>query len=181
MPKDFVKKLGLGLDKFSKFYYTILVSLRGVAMLLELKQLFDVVDDEKRIDYSLDLSDYRLFQNCPFPKPVKIKGKVFNRAGIVTLQLDVSTEAVFVCDRCLDEFQQPFHEQFEHILVRKLNSQSDDYIVVEDARLDLDELVLSDMLLSLPTKILCSEDCQGLCVNCGANLNVADCECGKQE
>ena len=148
-------------------------------MIIYLRQLFDVIGDHKRIDYKLDLSEYTLDQNKPFPHPVHVVGEITNQVGIVTLQMTVSTLANFVCDRCLDEFQVDYEEEFEHIIVRKLTGQNDDYIVAENARLDLDELVLNDVALSLPTKILCKEDCKGLCCNCGANLNITECKCGE--
>lgn len=45
--------------------------------------------------------------------------------------------------------------------------------------LDLEELILSDILLELPTKLLCKEDCKGLCPHCGCNLNHQSCDCNK--
>ena len=47
--------------------------------------------------------------------------------------------------------------------------------------MDLDDLVVSDILLSLPTKIICKEDCEGLCPSCGINRNVDTCECQKKQ
>ena len=44
----------------------------------------------------------------------------------------------------------------------------------------LKELVLSDLLLNLPMKHLCREDCKGLCPGCGVNLNREPCRCKKQ-
>ena len=52
-------------------------------------------------------------------------------------------------------------------------------MVCEDNVLELDELVISDLLLQLPTKILCKEDCKGLCFKCGKDLNDGDCDCPK--
>ena len=46
--------------------------------------------------------------------------------------------------------------------------------------IDLDELVMSDLLLTLPMKHLCREDCKGLCAQCGKNLNEGDCGCIKK-
>ena len=43
--------------------------------------------------------------------------------------------------------------------------------------MDLDELIRTDILLELPTKFLCKEDCKGLCPTCGKNLNEGACNC----
>ncbi|MBQ8120226.1 MAG: DUF177 domain-containing protein, partial [Ruminococcus sp.] len=41
------------------------------------------------------------------------------------------------------------------------------------------ELAVSDLLLQLPTKILCKDDCKGLCYTCGHNLYEGECGCNK--
>ena len=67
--------------------------------------------------------------------------------------------------------------------MRELNTDSTDteeYVVCEEGVLDLTELVRTDFLLELPTKVLCREDCQGLCPQCGKNLNFDSCQCKKQ-
>ena len=62
-----------------------------------------------------------------------------------------------------------------------LNSENDDdeFIVAENYRVDIDEIALSDLLLELPTKLLCKDDCKGLCPVCGCDLNESECNCQK--
>ena len=60
----------------------------------------------------------------------------------------------------------------------KRQEEDDDVIQIGPERtLDLDELLRSDILLELPYKYLCSEDCKGLCASCGKNLNEGPCGC----
>ena len=54
------------------------------------------------------------------------------------------------------------------------------YILVPDGKLDLSQLALEDVFLSLPSKLLCSEDCKGICPQCGKNLNEGPCDCKKE-
>jgi uncharacterized protein len=150
-------------------------------MIIELKQVFDIVGESFSFDYPLDLSDYELFGYHPFTSPVNVKGEVSNKAGVVFLQYSADFTLKLHCDRCLDVFNRDFHFAFEQILVTELNSDNDEYIVVEDNRLDLDELCISDILLNLPSKLLCSSDCKGLCPKCGVNLNHQSCLCKKNE
>ena len=49
----------------------------------------------------------------------------------------------------------------------------------EGDEIDLDELVREQLALSLPTRVLCREDCRGLCDQCGADLNRETCDCQK--
>ena len=113
--------------------------------------------------------------------PVLAEGEIENRAGVVKLVFSVKFPLHLCCDRCLGEFDRDFEYSFEHILVRRLNTDNDEYVVCEDGVLELDELIRSDLLLELPAKVLCSPDCKGLCPVCGKNRNFDSCECDKKE
>ena len=66
------------------------------------------------------------------------------------------------------------------ISTRRLSGEeNDEYLVVPDGLVNLDELVYADVVLELPSKNVCSEDCRGLCECCGANLNHGACGCKK--
>jgi len=147
-------------------------------MQIDLKQLFDVNGETLSIDTSLDLSDYRLFGRQPIKSPVAVKGIVQNNVGVVTLKLDISLTLSVSCDRCLAPLEIDRRLSFEHTLVKKLYNESyDDYIVIPDAMLDLDQTARADIILELPSKFLCSDDCKGLCPICGKNLNLEPCGC----
>ncbi len=150
-------------------------------MNIDLRQLFEVVDERQSFAYDLNLRDYELFNGKPFITPVAVEGVLKNVAGIVTLHYSVHFTMALKCDRCLKEFEQVFSEKFEHVLVNRLESEDGDFILVEDMLLNLDELVISDVVLSMPSKILCSEDCKGLCPICGKDLNQGDCGCTEPE
>ena len=146
-------------------------------MIIDLRQLFELVDEQVPVEYDLDLRDYELFNGKPFITPVAVRGLLKNVAGIVTLDYSVKFTMKLACDRCLKEFEREFSERFEHSLVNRLESDDEDFILVEDMLLNLDELVVSDVLLAMPSKILCSEECKGLCPKCGKDLNQGDCGC----
>lgn len=150
-------------------------------MIIELKQVFDIIGESIKIDYSIDLSDYELFDDRPFITPVSVKGEIFNRAGVVYLNYSNSFTLKLNCDRCLEGFTMDFNNSYEQILVSNPETDNDEYIIVDNKKLDIDELCLSDILLNLPSKLLCSRDCKGLCPKCGANLNQTDCLCVKKE
>lgn len=146
-------------------------------MKVQLKELFELVGQVKDIDYSIELSELEEYDSYNFATPVRICGKAENRAGVVTLRYSAEFTLNQVCDRCLKEFTQGFNYQFEHILVRSTNTGSDEFVVCGDNILDMNGLAISDLLLQLPTKILCREDCKGLCPKCGKDLNEGNCEC----
>jgi uncharacterized protein len=58
---------------------------------------------------------------------------------------------------------------------------NDEIILVEDLKLDLDELVYTEIIISLPMKHLCRADCKGICSGCGKNLNEGECNCSTKQ
>lgn len=146
-------------------------------MLLKLRQLFDREGEKKDIFLDIPLEELGIYSGVgTFLTPVSLRGKAVNRAGVVTLSYNIRFTLRHLCDRCLNEFDREYDEDFEHILV-KSTSSDDEYVVCPNDTLDVNELAVSDLLLSLPAKILCREDCKGLCPVCGQDLNVAECKC----
>jgi len=80
------------------------------------------------------------------------------------------------CDRCLKEFERAYHYDFDHIVVSSSNGDNDDYIVADGESIELNEAAVTDLLLQLPTKNLCKDDCKGLCMVCGCDLNESYCD-----
>ena len=147
-------------------------------MQLDLKKLFDAEGQVLPFEQKLDLSDVEQWGDRPFKIPVELKGKVQNRAGIVTVEYSADYLLSANCARCLEPVEQKKHQDFFHTVVRRLNQEEDDdYIVCEDGILDMDLLAQDDILLELPIRMLCSEDCKGLCPMCGCNLNEKQCSC----
>ncbi|MGN0586758.1 MAG: YceD family protein [Oscillospiraceae bacterium] len=146
-------------------------------MIINLKQLYEIVGEKQIVDYAVPSERLDEVKGYSFAGPVTVKGKIINRAGIVILDYTVMFTLNAVCDRCLAEFEREFSCDFEHILVRSVNTDNDEYIVTESDQLDMDELVIMDMLLQIPSKMLCREDCKGLCPHCGTDLNYNECNC----
>ena len=77
----------------------------------------------------------------------------------------------------MKEFSRDYDLSFDHIVVPSIsNDDNDDYIVADGESIELNEIALTDMLLSLPTKNLCRDDCKGLCMVCGCDLNEGQCD-----
>ncbi len=149
-------------------------------MLIELEPIFNNIGEQKSFDYTIDFSNQEF--NCvfPFKTPVMVKGVVKNAAGIVVLESDVTVTYDGPCDRCGEEIEKNFDFSFSHTLVQSLNDEeNDDLMLVEDMHFDVDEIIFEDVFLSLPTKILCSDECAGVCPQCGKNLNSGKCDCQK--
>lgn len=146
-------------------------------MVINLRQLYEIIGEKSDINAEISPERLKDIQGYSFIGPVALNGTVQNRAGVVTLNYTAHLTISAECDRCLTGFEREFVFDFEHILVRSLNGDNDDYVVTENDTLELDELAVNDVLLQMPTKLLCMEECKGLCFRCGADLNVSDCGC----
>ncbi len=149
-------------------------------MVVNLKQLYNIVGEKLALDYTVDEERLRSVKGYVFSNPITVKGTVENRAGVVLLKYNADFTLHICCDRCLAEFERDYSYDFSHTLVRSLNSggdEYDEYVVTEADKLDMDELAVMDCLLELPSKLLCKEDCKGLCPVCGTNLNEKQCNC----
>lgn len=150
-------------------------------MLFELKSVFLNEDYEQQLHYELDISAIDVDGVFPFTSPVSVTASAQNRASLVTLTLDCAYDYSRSCDRCGEPFTRREQKLFTHRLAQTLADEgNDDYIETPDFTVELDEVVISDILLNLPQKNLCRDDCRGLCQRCGFNLNEGDCGCEKQ-
>ncbi len=161
----------------------VCVMLSGSAdMLFELKSVFQNEGEEKQTEYKLDMADVDIDGVFPFKSPVDVVATAKNRAGLVTLYLELSFDYNRSCDRCGEEFTKRMNMSFIHKLAQTLiDDGNDDYIETPDFTLELDEVAVSDILLSLPSKNLCRDDCKGLCQICGQNLNNGECSCDRRQ
>ncbi len=148
-------------------------------MIINLKQLFNIDGEHKNIDYNIMPDELSQFREVSFASPVHIKGTIRNRAGVVVLEFSADFTLHLTCDRCLKEFDKDYHFNFSHTIVQSANADNDEYIIAEKESIDLNDIAVMDLILEMPSKFLCREDCKGLCMVCGCNLNESECDCLK--
>ncbi len=110
---------------------------------------------------------------------IRKTGSTYNLKGTLTFKLRHQ------CARCLEEFEREYEEKMDYIFrrgsermareIRLKGEDLDTYYIIED-HIDLLPLFHDTILLAIPMKPLCREDCRGLCPVCGHNLNKGDCE-----
>lgn len=83
------------------------------------------------------------------------------------------------CDRCLTEVPVVLKLDFERMILSPeiQGEEADDFSYMDGFSLDVDALVHDEILINWPAKILCKEDCRGICPVCGQNLNERECGC----
>ena len=122
-----------------------------------------------------------------FPSPMKVKGEITNTAGYMRMTLSMSVEYQAECARCLSPVSGEFTLDLEKTVApRNLlgdlpEDKLDDYAIIEDGFLDMDEPLREQLEMEFPARFLCREDCRGLCQKCGKNLNEGDCDCDHRD
>ncbi len=151
-------------------------------MIIDLKHIFVNDNSSQPLEYSLDMSDLEYMGEYPLKKPVKLKGKIFNKASLVRLEASVVFEYEAPCDRCGTNTRREHTVTLDKSLAVSIEAEeSDTILITPDMKLNLDELVYSEVVVSLPMKHLCDEECKGICFKCGKNLNEGECNCVKKE
>ncbi len=85
------------------------------------------------------------------------------------------------CDRCLEPVVIPFSYEVGREVDFGDEDQEEEPAYLEGYVLDVDALVRDELFVHMPMKVLCREDCRGICNRCGANLNHGDCGCDRTE
>jgi len=126
------------------------------------------IKEKKKVQMSfLDDSIKELIKDCKFNEPVEIKCTFILKPDKVTLNIEISGLLSANCDRCLENFTRTIK------ITEKRDIKFDEF----GEEFNISEEAFQDILLSLPMKFLCSEDCKGLCPICGQNLNFGKCNC----
>ena len=157
-------------------------------MKLDLRAL--LADECRTVPVSFDLepktdshNHFSGLTDVRFTEPVRVAGTITNTAGYIRMVLTLSVDYIAPCARCLEDVSGSFSFDVERTVVTPKMTEGltedriDELVIVEDGFLDIDELLLEVLELSFPFRFLCREDCKGLCVRCGKNLNHGDCGC----
>ena len=122
-----------------------------------------------------------------FPSPMKVSGEITNTAGYMRMTLTMSVDYVAQCARCLSPVTGQFTLDLEKTVApRNLlgdldEDKLDEFAIIEDGFLDMDEQLREQLEMEFPMRFLCREDCKGLCPKCGKNLNEGECNCDHTE
>jgi uncharacterized protein len=130
-------------------------------------------------------------EHARLTRPPEVSGRVSRSGNEVRLRGKINASAEVDCDRCLKTVSVPVETEFDVKYV-----PNEDYTPSEAAELqeedlsvsffdgktiDVDELVREQVLLNMPSRALCGDECKGLCPVCGADRNTSSCDCESRE
>lgn len=110
----------------------------------------------------------------------------YDKQMILDTKTNINTK--LICDRCAAEFEKEIESRYRMVYLFEQeihNSEKERieivYLHPDTEKIDISNDVKDFAMLAIPMKILCREDCRGLCARCGKNLNEGECNCTKEE
>lgn len=153
-------------------------------MLINLSELFSVDGKEKSYTPEIEMETFRgPVGEYPILSGGPVKLRIRN-LGARRLLLEGTAKMTLSipCDRCLEPVECPFELELTEELDMNLTDEEraaklEEQPYISGYYLDVDQLLGSELLLNMPMKVLCREDCLGICNRCGMNLNHGTCSC----
>lgn len=101
---------------------------------------------------------------------------------VIRLEGEGTITVLIPCSRCLENVEVPISIEISEEIDMKLTDQErieslDESSYIQDKQLDTEKLLHNEILIRWPMRVLCKEDCKGICSRCGANLNQGSCDC----
>lgn len=157
-------------------------------MIIDLSELLSLKDKIKSVEIPLEmdkfttkLGSYEIVDKRPM---------TFKFAGLgnrkINMEAELFVALLIPCDRCLEDVKQEIHiSTSKEINLGDTDDTQrdvlDEMIYLDGMSFDAEKFAYGEILMNLPMKILCSEDCKGICNRCGTNLNHGDCGCDTTE
>jgi uncharacterized protein len=141
-------------------------------------KLSNYEDGVHHLDFKKSVMELGL--NKPFIGFVEVKCKMDKSHNQIYLSCDVSSTAELSCDRCAADLEASLSKHFDSVYLFGNSEENEDgvyYLSPEIQKINIADDVIEYCGLSIPLKILCEDDCKGLCTSCGADLNVEACDC----
>jgi uncharacterized protein len=140
-------------------------------------------NESEEFQGSFDLTErFRDVRDVIPLSPLEYRLTAQESRGRIAVTGELSCRLRLLCSRCLtpidEEFVIPFEEQFQ--VMKESDPKPDDdvdFVPVTEERIDLRPFMEEELLVHLPLAPLCSEDCKGLCPECGTNRNEQACGC----
>lgn len=124
----------------------------------------------KSIKKQIKLPDFEYHnQKIVVPYLFDIDLNVYNTEDSYIITGLLSGVLILLCSRCLDKFDYKVKLDLDENLLKSS--------IKDPKKIDLSEIFIKNIILSLPMKYLCLSECKGLCTVCGQNLNISECDC----
>lgn len=145
-------------------------------MIIDISSVLGKKGEQKEFSLSENIENKDYTFEIAFNGPVELKGIVTNTDGSLSVEAEGRVNIVMPCDRCGRDVENELDFFLEEVYVASGNAEEGDESYSGNS-IELNCAVKKSILSSLPMKVLCSEDCKGLCPQCGKDLNTGECGC----
>lgn len=130
---------------------------------------------EKQLSFELDKS---ITDKLIILEPLRFEGFLRNLDELILLQGEIKGVIEVNCSRCLKELGYNVSISIDEKFTSNDKDIDDDYLIfIDKDQINLSEVLDSSLLFALPMKVLCSEECKGICQHCGLDNNIENCSC----
>lgn len=157
----------------------------------------DITEKEKVLESRSPATDYPTLRQiqedgaCTFLEPVDVTLSMVNEYGHIRVKGRVETSIGLKCSRCLSDYTADVKSSFTIFFTRSTGSVEEDEVELAEEDLlsvtysgdeiDLADEIAEQVLLEIPYKPLCREECLGLCPDCGSDRNINPCACAEKQ
>lgn len=146
-------------------------------MVISIRDLKEGITEFEKVVPS---QNYTLADSDFYPNPFSLKVFVDKLEDLFRFKISISTEAAYTCDRCLKSYDYRIDEQIEqiyHIGQSDLGDEEIEILPDNSREIDISKAVEDAIRINRPIRLICNENCKGLCPGCGTNLNKKSCQC----
>jgi len=143
-----------------------ILKVSGASLTVEMEELIDGFDE---------------LDEFIFDTPVKLNCRLTNMGGIVKMEGHLMVDYKVKCSRCLKDIQSSLRAELKEEFAQEGQTEDDDRYTYADKVIVLDNVLKDNIILNLPARQLCRDDCKGLCPKCGIDLNNGRCNCSEEE
>ena len=156
-------------------------------MFIDVRDILKTSGLSKTVELEASAPDMGLSDNeggCEFDEPLRITAELANIRGIVRVKGAIKTAYKSYCARCLKPVRVIVDKRFDDEYVRfgsmgEITAEEAEVFEYSDKEIDISLAVREAVLLEIPIRHLCGEDCRSLCPYCGRDLNEGICGCEK--
>lgn len=153
-------------------------------MIIDLSELLDGTAVSIDFDRKMELEKINVNERTiHFIDPTSVVGSIYKASSDIIVDAKILYNYKESCARCLKGFDREVEVSLSGRFVKEDEMTEDeadiDDIVVEydNKRINIEDAVKNEIILSIPMKSLCKSDCKGICQECGVNLNEEECDC----
>lgn len=128
-------------------------------------------------ELGVEIEDMEVLSDPVSFSEAAVRGEFFGTGDRVSIRAAIASTVTSRCAKCLEPVSMEIRAELDAQFARQPDPEDPDLYSFEGSKADLTDAVRDALLLELPYRFLCSEDCKGLCPKCGVNLNLGTCTC----